>query len=318
MKPIFSTRSLRPWSAMLLVAAALVCVHGVQAQGNRQPVNQPSGPPPGMYAQGRTQPTAPHPASGVYPGGRPSNYPQPNRSYAGPQAGSQRGLTQPQANGFAQPQANGYGQRGYGAPASGYGQGRGFAQAQNAPAPQDSPNHNANYTGMNQQPPRQNPAQRFWQQQPDGMGANATRGEHLQQWMQHHNNLTTQDQQRALQREPGFNQLPQPTQQRMLDRLQRLNSMPPEQRNRTLQRSEQMERLSPVQRSQVRSAMGDLGALPEDRRRAVARSFRDLRSLPPEQRNQILQSPAFHQQFSDQERGTLNNLLTVSPMLPQQ
>jgi len=48
----------------------------------------------------------------------------------------------------------------------------------------------------------------------------------------------------------------------------------------------------------------------------VSRSFRDLRTLPPEQRNQILNSPQYRQQFSDEERGTLGNLLAVEPLLP--
>ncbi|WP_047488925.1 DUF3106 domain-containing protein [Terriglobus sp. TAA 43] len=149
------------------------------------------------------------------------------------------------------------------------------------------------------------------------IGPQRPRGEHLGQWMQQHQNLSPQQQQKALQKEPGFNQLPQQTQQRMEDRLNRLNSMPPQQREKVIQRGEAMERLSPQQRVQVRGAMGQLSALPDDRRRAVARTFRELRSMPPEQQNQMLNSPQYHQQFSDQERGTLGNLLSVSPMLPQ-
>ncbi len=153
---------------------------------------------------------------------------------------------------------------------------------------------------------------------PGNAGPNATRGEHLQQWMQQHNQMTTQQQQQALQHEQGFRQLPPETQQRMLNRLDRLNNLPPDQRARVLQRSEQMERLNPDQRGQVRNAMGQLGALPQDRRRLVARSFRDLRDLPPQQQNQLLNSPEYRQQFSDEERGTLGNLLSVGPMLPRQ
>lgn len=142
------------------------------------------------------------------------------------------------------------------------------------------------------------------------------RGAHLGQWMQQHSNLSPQQQQHALEREPGFNQLPQATQQRMVERLNRLNSMPEPQRERVLQRGEAIERLNPQQRVQVRSAMGQLSALPEDRRRAVARTFRELRTMPPEQQNQMLGSPEYRQQFSDEERGTLGNLLSVSPLLP--
>ncbi len=164
---------------------------------------------------------------------------------------------------------------------------------------------------------QQRPAQRFWQNQFNSRPT-VTPGQHLDQWMQQHNQLNSQQQQQALQHEAGFHQLPQETQQRMLNRLDRLNNMSPDQRTRVLQRSEQMERLNPQQRGQVRGAMGQLGALPEDRRRAVARSFRDLRDLPPQRQNQILNSPEYHQQFSDEERGTLGNLLAVGPILPRQ
>ena len=142
------------------------------------------------------------------------------------------------------------------------------------------------------------------------------RGAHLGQWMQQHNSLSPQQQQKALEHEPGFNQLPQQTQQRMMQRLDRLNSMPEQKRDRVISRSEALEQMTPQQRGSVRNAMGQLGALPQDRRRQVARSFRELRNLPPDQRNSVLNSPEYRQQFSDEERGTLGNLLSVGPLLP--
>lgn len=170
---------------------------------------------------------------------------------------------------------------------------------------------------MNSRPGGNGFAGQSGQSQGAVMGPQRPRGEHLDQWMQQHQNMSPQQQQKALQREPGFNQLPQQTQQRMTERLNRLNNMSPQQREKVIQRGEAMERLSPQQRTQVRGAMGQLGSLPDDRRRAVARSFRELRSMPPEQQNQMLNSPQYRQQFSDQERGTLGNLLSVAPMLPQ-
>ncbi len=152
---------------------------------------------------------------------------------------------------------------------------------------------------------------------PSGNHAGALpRGAHLGQWMQQHNSLSPQQQQQALGHEPGFNQLPQQTQQRMMQRLDRLNSMPAQKRERVISRNEALEQMTPQQRGTVRSAMGQLGALPQDRRRMVARSFRDLRNLPPQERNSALNSSEYRQQFSDEERGTLGNLLSVSPLLP--
>jgi hypothetical protein len=102
------------------------------------------------------------------------------------------------------------------------------------------------------------------------------------------------------------------------NRLTQLNNMPPEQRRRFIERNEAMERLTPPQRQQVRGAMQQLGALPQDRRRMVAHAFRDLREMPPSQRQEVLNSERFRGQFSDQERGTLSDLLAVEPWLPAQ
>ncbi len=140
--------------------------------------------------------------------------------------------------------------------------------------------------------------------------------EHLAQWMERHNNLPLSDQQRALESEPGFRDLPPQTQQRMRDRLTQLNSMPPEQRRRILEHTERMEHLTPPQRQQVRGALDQYRGLPEDRRRLVARAFRDLREMPQPQRQAILNSDRFRGQFSDQERNTISDLLAVEPYLP--
>ncbi len=142
--------------------------------------------------------------------------------------------------------------------------------------------------------------------------------EHLPQWIARHRNLPLPQQQKALQNEPGFRELPRQTQQRMQDRLTQLNNMQPEQRRRLLERTEAMERLSPPQRQQVRGAMQQLSSLPKDRRRLVARAFRDIREMPLPQRQTVLNSDRFRGQFSDQERTTLSNLLTVEPYLPMQ
>jgi hypothetical protein len=140
--------------------------------------------------------------------------------------------------------------------------------------------------------------------------------EHLGQWMDRHSNLPLADQQRALEKEPGFRDLPPQTQQRMRDRLTQLNNMTPEQRKRMLEHTEVMERLTPEQRQQFRAAAEQYQGLPVDRRRLVARAFRDLREMPEPQRQAILNSDHFRGQFSDQERNTLSGLLSVEPYLP--
>jgi hypothetical protein len=140
--------------------------------------------------------------------------------------------------------------------------------------------------------------------------------EHLEQWMNQHSNMPLNQQQRALEKEPGFRQLPPQTQQHLRERLNQLNNMSPEQRRRLIEHNEAIERLTPPQRQQFRGAMQQLGSLPMDRRRMVARAFRDLREMPPAERQSVLNSDRFQGQFSPQERGTLNQLLNISPYLP--
>lgn len=138
---------------------------------------------------------------------------------------------------------------------------------------------------------------------------------HLQQWMASHRNLSPQEQQNALEAEPGFRELPPQTQQRMRDRLAQLNALPPQQRERMLQNTERMEQLAPEQRQQVRGAMSQWNSLPPDQRRAVGQAFRQLRALPPADRMAALDD-RYRGQFTAEEHDALTHLLSVEPLLP--
>ena len=150
-----------------------------------------------------------------------------------------------------------------------------------------------------------------------GAGHPGQNKEHLLQWMDRHSEMPLDQQQKALEKEPGFHELPSETQQRMRDRLTQLNSMPTDQRRRVLERNEAIANLSPPQRQQFRGAMQQFSSLPTDRRKQVARAFRELREVPEGQRQAALSSDRYRGQFSDQERGTLSSLLAVEPYLPQ-
>jgi Protein of unknown function (DUF3106) len=139
---------------------------------------------------------------------------------------------------------------------------------------------------------------------------------HLGTWLERHGNLPPEQQERALQSEPGFNRLPPETQQKLLNRLRQINRMPPGQRQRTVDHIEALERLSPQMRQQVRASFQDFHALPEDRQRMVRKAFRDLREYPPEQRQALMSSGQFQTQFSPQERYILGNILAVEPYHP--
>lgn len=176
--------------------------------------------------------------------------------------------------------------------------------------------------GGNVPPPQQrqrsqmgnNPNGGFAQRPP--MPAAPQRGEHLSQWMRRRSELTLEQQQHALQLEPGFRQLPPEMQQRMMDRLQKLNQMPPDRRERLLQRNEAIERMTPQQRHNYYIATQAWHNMPPDRLRATAQAFNQLRRMPMEQRDAALNSPQFRSRLTDQERITMGILLSAEPVLP--
>ena len=139
---------------------------------------------------------------------------------------------------------------------------------------------------------------------------------HLGTWLARHENLSPEQQERALQSEPGFNRLPPETQQKLINRLRQINRMPPNQRQRTMDHIEAMEHLSPQMRQQVRASVQQFHTLPEDRQRLVRKAFRDLKVFPPEQRQAMMNSSQFQAQFTPQERGILGNILAVEPYQP--
>jgi hypothetical protein len=141
--------------------------------------------------------------------------------------------------------------------------------------------------------------------------------EHLQQWMDKHNNLPLPEMLKSLQSEPGFRELPPQVQQHEINELERLHNMDPQQRSRMLDRNEELERLTPPQRQEWRGAVQQLNALPPARRLVMARVILDLREMPPDQRQLTLNSPVFRARFSDNERTMLSTLLTVEPYAPR-
>ena len=140
--------------------------------------------------------------------------------------------------------------------------------------------------------------------------------EHLGEWLRQHQDMTFQQQERALRTEPGFNRLPAEKQQRLLARLQQLDAMPPARRERMLARLETWERLSPEQRQQVRAGILEVHQMPFDRQIMIHRAVRDLSEFPESQRGDILNSPEFRSHYSDYERQVLATLMMAQPYEP--
>ncbi|WP_114206650.1 DUF3106 domain-containing protein [Acidisarcina polymorpha] len=139
--------------------------------------------------------------------------------------------------------------------------------------------------------------------------------QHLNEWLQHNQGLSPQEQARKLQQEPGFNRLPPEQQQRLTQRLNQVNRMPPDQRERTLERVENIERLPPTQQQQIRGSAVRLGQLPPQRQQVMRDAIRSLRNVPPGLRQSELNSSKYSG-LSPEERGIVGNLLTVESYHP--
>lgn len=147
-------------------------------------------------------------------------------------------------------------------------------------------------------------------------GVNGQQG-HLGDWLNNHRNLSPQQQEEELRREPGFNRLSPDQQQRVLGRLRTLESRPPEQQQRMVGRVEMFERLSPQQKADVRNFPEEMRQMPANRQAIVRRAFNDLRQIPPDQRTAILNSARFSQTFSPEERHVLGSMLSIEPYEPR-
>ncbi|HVT96396.1 MAG TPA: DUF3106 domain-containing protein, partial [Acidobacteriaceae bacterium] len=169
---------------------------------------------------------------------------------------------------------------------------------------------------------RLSPAVNRMEMRPAGNGGQGTYGDrdrpgHLGQWLMNHQNLSPQQREEQLRREPGFNRLSPDQQQRVLNRLRSLDARPPEQRQRMIRRNEMFEQLNPEQKQGVRQSFQAWNQMTPDRHRMLGRAFADLRQIPPDQRSAILNSARFSHEFSPDERRVLGNLLSIEPYEPR-
>ena len=246
---------------------------------------------------------APHPApqrSAPAP-----HYSQPQGRSNGPQYRAPQSQSRPQMRSYPQSQGN----------------------AQYRPAPQSQGRYPGNtpqpgYPGGNARPAYPGSGNPYNGSQPYGgsqrpayAGQNAPRG-HLQDWLNQHQNVPVQDQERMLRNDPSFKRLPQGDQQRLTQQLRQVDKMPAPQRDLRLQRNEMLERLSPEDRMSINRSGRQWAALPADRQTQVRRAFQDLRGVPLDQRQTVLNSARYQGQFTPEERGILSDFLRVEPYQP--
>ena len=170
-------------------------------------------------------------------------------------------------------------------------------------------------TGEKRQPPVITP----WRQQAGNTNAQRKGGDaknrrqenhpHPGKWLQEHNNLPPQDQEKALERDPDYQKLSPQRQEQLKERLRRFNSMSPQQRQRTIERMQAIEQLPPEKREMLQNSMAQLRNLSPDRRQTVRKAYRNLREMSPEERNRVINSDRFKNMLDDNERSIVNGLL---------
>jgi hypothetical protein len=140
-------------------------------------------------------------------------------------------------------------------------------------------------------------------------------GQHAGAWLREHKNLSPDQQQRALEKDPQFRNLPPERQEQLRKRLEHFGTLPPQQQDRILNRMDAWEHLTPEQRQQARGLAQQMRQLAPDRRRMMQTAIGNLRQMPPDQRQQVLDSPRFKSMFSPPEQELLKGI-TQLPLAP--
>jgi Protein of unknown function (DUF3106) len=136
-------------------------------------------------------------------------------------------------------------------------------------------------------------------------------GPHFGQWLRRNESLPPDEQLKKLEQNPDFKNLPEERQRRLRERLQNFNSLPPEKKDRILQRMEVYEHLTPDQQQRVHEMFRQFRDLPQDRRRQLNQAFLQMQGMTPEQRQNLLNSPEYRNNYSDQERELLRGMSTI-------
>jgi hypothetical protein len=152
--------------------------------------------------------------------------------------------------------------------------------------------------------PKKAPAQKSRQNRPT---------QHIGAWLESHQNLPLDQQEKALENDPNYKKLPPDRQAALRERLRKFNSLTPEQRQVTIKRMNFWASLTPSQRQELRDANQKMQGLPQDRRLAIHKALRHLRQMPPQQRQQVMDSDRFKTLFSEQEQGILKDLASITP-----
>ncbi|MGE0405973.1 MAG: DUF3106 domain-containing protein [Candidatus Korobacteraceae bacterium] len=132
-------------------------------------------------------------------------------------------------------------------------------------------------------------------------------GPHAGDWLRRHQDMSWEEQQKALQEDSTFRRLSPDRKDRLVEQMRRFYELPPDQQQRILQRIETFEHLTPEQQARTRRLYRSFRRLPDDRKRDLRGAFAELKNKSPEERNQAIDSDAYRERFSDLERDILRD-----------
>ena len=136
--------------------------------------------------------------------------------------------------------------------------------------------------------------------------------QHAPAFFQQLREMTPEEQERVMQNDERFQNLPSDRQQQIRENLKRWNAATPDERQLLQQREQILESFSPEQRDQLRQIFPRYRQLSPESRQSVMQNFTKLRNLPPGDRDKFLSSPEV-QQLSPDERGILGDLKSLLP-----
>lgn len=129
------------------------------------------------------------------------------------------------------------------------------------------------------------------------------------QWLDRLHQMSPQDQERFMNNNQRFRNLPPERQAEIRERLRRWNNMPPGQQEEMRRRQRVLEALSPEERRRVREEiLPRWQQLPPGRRQPIMRRLRALNGMTDEQREARLKDDAFLSGLSTEDREMLREL----------
>lgn len=128
-------------------------------------------------------------------------------------------------------------------------------------------------------------------------------------WMRRLQRMSPHEQERFLENNRRFRNLPTSRQAEIRARLKQWNSLTTEQKQVLIRRARILERMSAAERREIRQViLPEWRKLPPDRRQMIRGKIRQLQGLSDSKREKRLKDPAFEKGLSPKERNLLRQL----------